>query len=134
VSLLAISHPAVTGTVTCVSTEPDDEQPHTDDLVASLTALRDDLEGRAASLRAGANVPSGGISFGKRVGEGTSIAIERFADVAIHDQIVQQLAAVVAALVRVTDGTYGVCEVCGRRIAAERLDAIPWAATCVSCA
>jgi DnaK suppressor protein len=117
-----------------VSAKPDDERRHTDDLIASLTALRDDLENRAASLRAGANVPSGGISFGKRVGEGTSIAIERFADVAIHDQIIQQLAGVNGALVRVAEGTYGVCEVCRHPIAPERLEAIPWAATCVSCA
>jgi len=117
-----------------VNAEPDEERLHPDDLIALLKALRDDLDNRASSLRAGANVPSGGISFGKRVGEGTSIAIERFADVAIHDQIIQQLAAVDAALVRVAEGHYGVCEVCRHRIAAERLDAIPWAATCVSCA
>jgi RNA polymerase-binding transcription factor len=117
-----------------VGAEPDRGDPQTEDLVASLTELRADLVSRASSLREGANVPTGGISFGKRVGEGTSIAIERFADVAIHDQIMQQLAAVDAALVRVADGTYGVCEVCGKRIAPERLEAIPWAATCVSCA
>lgn len=125
-------------TVNRVSAEPrpkpDAELPPQDELVASLEAMRDDLEARAAALRAGANVPSGGISFGKRVGEGTSIAIERFADVAIHDQIVQQHAAVEAALIRVAEGTYGVCEVCGRHIAPERLEAIPWAATCVACA
>jgi DnaK suppressor protein len=118
----------------CVSAEPDDQRSRTDDVVATLTALRADLESRASSLRAGANVPSGGISFGKRVGEGTSIAIERFADVAIHDQIMQQLAAVEVALQRVVEGTYGVCEVCGRAIAPERLEAIPWAASCVACA
>ena len=121
-------------TVTCVSAEPDDERPHADELIALLKEVRDDLENRAASLRAGANVPSGGISFGKRVGEGTSIAIERFADVAIHDQIIQQLAAVDGALVRVAEGSYGVCEVCRHHIAPERLEAIPWAATCVACA
>jgi DnaK suppressor protein len=126
--------PIVSSTVTCVSAKPDEERSHIDALVASLTAVRDDLDSRAASLRAGANVPSGGISFGKRVGEGTSIAIERFADVAIHDQIIQQLAAVDAALARVAEGTYGICEVCQRGIAPERLEAIPWAATCVSCA
>jgi DnaK suppressor protein len=114
--------------------EPDADPPRTDELVATLEEIRDDLEHRAAVLRSGANVPSGGISFGKRVGEGTSIAIERFADVAIHDQIVQQLAAVEAALVRVAEGNYGVCEVCRRDIAPERLEVIPWAATCVSCA
>ena len=114
--------------------EPDAVPPRADELVATLEAVRDDLEHRAAALRSGANVPSGGISFGKRVGEGTSIAIERFADVAIHDQIVHQLAAVEAALVRVAEGKYGVCDVCGRAIAPERLEVIPWAATCVACA
>ena len=114
--------------------EPDPERPDNAELVATLEALRDDLEARAAALRSGATVPSGGISFGKRVGEGTSIAIERFTDVAIHDQIVHQLAAVEAALLRVAEGTYGICDVCGRPIAAERLEVIPWAATCVACA
>jgi len=114
--------------------EPDPDRPDNAELVATLEALRDDLEARAAALRSGATVPSGGISFGKRVGEGTSIAIERFTDVAIHDQIVHQLAAVEAALLRVAEGTYGICEVCRRPIAAERLEVIPWAATCVACA
>ena len=102
--------------------------------MALLNELHADLESRARVLRSGADVPSGGISFGKRVGEGTSIAIERFADVAIHDQIIHQLAAVDAALLRVAEGTYGICEVCQRPIAGERLEAIPWAATCVGCA
>ena len=127
----------VTGTVDAMRGEPrpdGDAGPSAADLVALLEALRDDLEQRAAALRSGANVPSGGISFGKRVGEGTSIAIERFADVAIHEQIIHQLADVEAALVRVAEGTYGVCEVCAHRIAPERLEAIPWAATCVACA
>ncbi|MGZ4680440.1 MAG: TraR/DksA family transcriptional regulator [Ilumatobacteraceae bacterium] len=114
--------------------EPDRDRSDRNELIVLLQALRDDLDARADSLREGANVPSGGISFGKRVGEGTSIAIERFADVAIHDQIVQQLAAVDAALLRVAEGSYGLCEVCRRPIAPERLEAIPWAATCVACA
>jgi len=108
--------------------------PDLEEIASSLIALRDELEARAAALRSGADVPSGGISFGKRVGEGTNIAIERFTDVAIHDQLLQQLAAIEAAIVRVEEGTYGICDVCHRPIAVERLEAIPWAATCVGCA
>lgn len=111
---------------------------HTDEPAPSphevLAALHDELSARAEALRTGASAPSGGISFGKRVGEGTSIAIERFADVAIHGQLLQQLALVDAALARIDDGTYGQCTVCHRPIAAERLEVVPWAATCVSCA
>ncbi len=98
-----------------------------------LAAARKELQSRADTLRSGANLPSGGISFGKRVGEGTSIAIERFADVAVHDQILQQLAAVDAALVLVELGQYGRCTSCGGAIPTERLEAIPWALTCVAC-
>ncbi|MEN9643434.1 MAG: hypothetical protein RL238_103, partial [Actinomycetota bacterium] len=87
-----------------------------------LVALRDELHARAEALRNGATVPSGGISFGKRVGEGTSIAIERFTDVAVHGQLVQQLAAVEAALARLDDGTYGRCERCGNPIPDERME------------
>ena len=99
-----------------------------------LVALRDELQARAEAIRNGATVPSGGISFGKRVGEGTSIAIERFTDVAVHGQIVQQLASVEAALGRLDDGSYGVCERCGTHIPDERMEVVPWAATCVACA
>ena len=100
---------------------------------ATLIEIRHDLAARADAIRSGGEVPSGGISFGKRVGEGTSIAIERFTDVAIHDQILQQLAAVDAAIERLDDGTYGTCTRCGRTIPAERLAVVPWAATCVAC-
>ena len=111
----------------------DDVPEHTDDPQAVLLAARADLQARGGAMRSGADVPSGGISFGKRVGEGTSIAIERFADVAIHDQILGQIDAIDAALTRISEGTYGRCTVCARTIPGERLDAIPWAATCVAC-
>lgn len=37
------------------------------------------------------------------------------------------------ALDRVKVGTYGVCEMCGEEISANRLRAIPWARYCLSC-
>lgn len=39
-----------------------------------------------------------------------------------------------AALQRIQDGTYGVCETCGTRIPKLRLQAIPYASQCVACA
>ena len=38
-----------------------------------------------------------------------------------------------AALARMDAGTYGLCTPAGRRIAVARLEAIPWAETCVEC-
>lgn len=44
------------------------------------------------------------------------------------------LEEVEAALARIEAGTYGKCVKCGRPIAKERLDALPWVATCIECA
>ncbi len=99
-----------------------------------LEATRAELSERDEAIRSGSDMPSGGISFGKRVGEGTSIAIERFADVAIQAQIVDQIRLVDKALARLDEGQYGECQVCGHPIPEARLDVIPWAETCVTCA
>jgi len=46
----------------------------------------------------------------------------------------RRLADVEAALRRLTQGHYGVCETCGRPVPAARLRAIPWTRRCVGCA
>ena len=39
-----------------------------------------------------------------------------------------------AAIERIEDGSYGLCETCGEQIPKTRLDAIPYAALCIHCA
>jgi RNA polymerase-binding transcription factor DksA len=46
----------------------------------------------------------------------------------------EKLAEVHAALRKIDEGTYGICEVCGKPIAPARLEAIPSATRCVECA
>jgi RNA polymerase-binding protein DksA len=41
------------------------------------------------------------------------------------------LAEIEAALARIDDGTYGLCERCGTPIRPERLEALPWATLCI---
>ncbi len=77
---------------------------------------------------------TGGISFGKRVGEGTSLAVDRMQEVAAHAQAQTVLAEVERALAKIDEQTYGSCDSCGRAIAPERLEALPWATVCVACA
>ena len=43
------------------------------------------------------------------------------------------LRSVERALAAIDDGTYGVCDRCGRPIGETRLDAIPWANLCIDC-
>ena len=77
---------------------------------------------------------SSGISFGKRVGEGTSMAVDRLVQVAAHDKKQSLLADVERALVKLAEGTRGACDICGTRISPERLEALPWATVCIRCA
>jgi RNA polymerase-binding protein DksA len=55
-------------------------------------------------------------------------------DLALRDSERAQLRQVEEALERLTAGSYGTCRSCGRPIAGERLEAIPWAALCIDCA
>jgi DnaK suppressor protein len=95
-----------------------------------LAAKRAQLESELGILAA-PSTDQGGISFGKRVGDGTSLAVERLSQVAAHDQLQDLLADVVRAEQKIADGTYGRCDVCGRRIGAGRLEALPWATMCI---
>ena len=45
-----------------------------------------------------------------------------------------ELRQIDAALARINDGTYGECVKCGKKISAERLDAVPATPFCVACA
>lgn len=73
----------------------------------------------------------GSISFGKRVGEGTSMAVDRLTAVSTQEYLLVMLEDVRRARQRVADGSYGLCEVCGEPIPAERLEVRPWADRCV---
>ena len=97
-----------------------------------LDDKRADLLARM-SVATAAPTDSGGISFGKRVGDGTSIAVERLTQVAAHEQMLVQLAEVDRALVKLDEGSYATCDVCGGPIPEGRLEVHPWAVRCVAC-
>ena len=92
-----------------------------------------DIAERAAGLTAAPDA-TGNISFGKRVGDGTSLAVERLTQVAAHEQLLVQSEDVARALEKLDEGTYGVCDVCGAEIPEGRLEIHPWAVRCVACA
>jgi len=77
---------------------------------------------------------TGNISFGKRVGEGTSMAVDRLVQVEAYDQLRALLDDVGRALEKFDESTYGLCDRCGVEIPPERLEVLPWAVLCVHCA
>lgn len=104
----------------------------TDDTAAALAEKRATLE---AQLEGITKQPAdmGGISFGKRVGEGTSMAVERLSQIASHDRLQATLAEVTRAQEKLADGSHGICDRCEAPIAPDRLEAMPWATLCVTC-
>ena len=105
-----------------------------EDIRAVLEAVREELRAELAELTATPRDPVGAVSFGKRVGEGTSQAVERIAQVDAAKRLDAKLRDVERALVKLEEGTYGRCDACGAEIGAERLEAIPWAVRCIRCA
>ena len=53
---------------------------------------------------------------------------------AIDEEAQQTVQLIDAALSRIKDGSYGICDSCGTKIPDERLSALPYVTTCVSCA
>jgi DnaK suppressor protein len=95
-----------------------------------LAAKRVQLEEQLAEMSAPPE-ELGNISFGKRVGEGTSQAVDRLSAVPAHDKLQLLLAEVTRAEEKLADDTYGSCDVCGRPIGSARLEARPWATRCI---
>ena len=72
------------------------------------------------------------MTYGSQAAAASQV-FEQQRDLALRDRNEQHLAAVDGALARLDAGTYGSCVRCGRPIAPERLDALPWAAHCIEC-
>jgi DnaK suppressor protein len=96
----------------------------------ALTAKRAEIDAEMAEMEK-PPTDQGTISFGKRIGEGTSMAIDRMAQVAVHDRLQLVRTDVQRALEKLEQGSYGTCDVCGRAIPEGRLEALPWAVLCV---
>jgi DnaK suppressor protein len=58
---------------------------------------------------------------------------DRNATLRIRDRERKLIAKIDAALERINDGTYGICEECGEHISAERLKARPVTTLCIDC-
>ena len=99
-----------------------------------LEDRRDELRASIAELTLVPVDPVAPVSFGKRVGDGTTEAVDRLTKVGTVRELEMSLADVERALEKLDDGTYGRCDTCGEPIGDARLDARPWSVRCVRCA
>lgn len=65
------------------------------------------------------------------MGDMASVTFDRELDQGLEEGAQQTLAQIDRALAKIDDGTYGICERCGKPIAEERLRARPWATLCI---
>lgn len=89
----------------------------------------DVLEAEAESLVA--DFEPGDVQFDEESGEGDSLSTERERDLVLSTQARAAIVEIDHALAKFDAGTYGICEVAGDIIPAERLEAIPWVRECV---
>jgi DnaK suppressor protein len=75
----------------------------------------------------------GDVQFDEESGEGDTLAVERERDLALSAAARAAIEQIDAALIKIQAGGYGSCEGCGKDIPEERLEALPYAALCVTC-
>jgi DnaK suppressor protein len=100
----------------------------------ALDSFRSQLEDERASLRRqleelGAG--DKGMSFDENFADSGQVAAEQGENKALVNQFRKELEETQRALDKFADGTYGVCERCGRPIGEARLEAMPATRYCI---
>jgi len=102
--------------------------PQRDELLAERDHLTTQLEqlGRAPCTR--------DLDFDEGFADSGQVTAERGEVDALAGSLSENLAEIEAALEKLEAGTYGQCEDCGQAIAPARLEAMPSARLCITCA
>ncbi len=98
-----------------------------------VTYLRQAEELAAEANALTAEREPGDTQFDEESGEGDTIAVERERDLALSASARQAVEEIDRAIARMDGGSYGSCGACGNKIPIARLEALPYAALCISC-
>lgn len=90
------------------------------------------IEDRAAG-RDRLNSDMAGEDFDEPGGDAAQETLERTQSMAIGENLREMLDNVNNALKKIEDGTYGLCDLCGKEILKGRLDIMPSATMCTTC-
>lgn len=99
--------------------------------------LRQALEEERARLQAelarlDARAPEG-IGYHDHMADDATDVMDQTTRAALRRHLEGRLREVESALRRMEEGTYGICQACGRPIGVARLKALPFAALCLEC-
>jgi RNA polymerase-binding protein DksA len=72
-------------------------------------------------------------TYDNHLADSATATLNREIDYTLEENSEHVLAAIEEALSRIDEGTFGTCARCGKAIAEERLEAIPYATRCIDC-
>jgi RNA polymerase-binding protein DksA len=109
-----------------------DLESHRDTLVDMRARLTDEVGDMIQRVPEQANLPGELSNVPTHLADHDSEGLESAVELIRNER--DMLEMVEAALARIEDGTYGICERCGQQIAEPRLQAIPYTPHCIQCA
>lgn len=107
-----------------------------DDLRQRLEHERDELHVQLTTIEensfaASQSDLSGEVSFDEENADAGTFTFERERDLSIENNVRDLLGKIERALIRMDEGTYGICSRCGKQIEKARLKALPYADLCI---
>jgi RNA polymerase-binding transcription factor DksA len=103
------------------------------DFRALLLAEQSVLEGQLHDLGFGSESETG-LEYDANFADTSQVTAERGETDVLVQELRSTLHEIDRALQKLDGGTYGICERCGKLIAADRLEAMPATALCIACA
>ena len=100
---------------------------------ARLEQERASLRSDIAALAAENQAQQDDYGVGNHVADDATEVFTRERNLALRNNAQDLLTQVDAALLRLDEGRYGTCARCGKAIAPDRLEALPYAIYCISC-
>lgn len=107
-----------------------------DDLRERLLAEQAELQEQLTTIEeqsfaASQSELSGEVSFDEENADAGSFTFERERDLSIENNVRDLMRKIERALVRMDEGTYGICSRCGKPIEKARLKALPYVDLCI---
>jgi RNA polymerase-binding protein DksA len=111
-------------------------QKELDDLRERLLAEQAELQEQLTTIEeqtfaASQSDLSGEVSFDEENADAGTFTFERERDLSIENNVRDLMRKIQRALVRMDEGTYGICSRCGKPIEKARLKALPYVDLCI---
>jgi RNA polymerase-binding transcription factor len=95
------------------------------ELQTQLTTLEEDTFATTQSEQVG------DVGLDDELADAGTATFEREKDLSIENNVRDLMSKIDRALKRIDEGTYGLCVICGRPIAKDRIKALPYADLCI---